>query len=518
MSAASGKSILGKIGKNSFFASCTTVLSAVAGLVTSVVLARYLGAEEYGTYSYLLWIIGIVAIFANFGLPNTVIKYVAEYNAKSSESARTFYSAILKMEALLSIGGSLIIAVWGVLKTDALLMCIAALLLIPQSIGRIVSSTAHGLQLYEITTRARFLTTPLQVAVLWVLLVSGRGVAEVLILMTAAETAQCIIIGAAIIKKLGRTREKRGHGVVAWERVVRFSASVFVITLLDAVVWQKSEVFFLKQFSSITAVGFYSLSYGLTYMIMQIPATVTNVIFPVFSEAYGADAGDILRRGYYYSIKYLALMLLPSTTLCGIVAPQVITLLYGEQYLPAAPVLRILLVVSALATIHRPISTTLYSTENQNFITKITLLLAVINIALDCILIPDYGIIGAAAANGAAQLGSVILGLIFIHTRFSYPYPLAVVAKIAACCLLPSIPFALLSGIVAGLPGLAICCCGFPLLFVGMMHVVKPLHESADRKIFGMMEMKIPPCCRGAFGFFTRCMGVPQVNVAGERQ
>ena len=501
----SGIAILEKVGKNSFFAAITTIGTAVAGLLTSILLARYLGVEEYGKYSYLLWIVGIFAIFANFGLPNTVIKYVSEFNARSSELAQKFYRRIIGFEIGVSVICSLTIILWGIMKSEVSFFYLAAFLLIPQSIGRILSSVAHGLQKFEITAKIKLMVTPLQVGVLWLLLSSGRGVPEIVILLIVSEAIQCLFIRSAIDKLFHGDSITAKHEKVVWSKVFSFSSSIFFLTLLDAVVWQKSEVFFLKHFSSMEAVGIYSLGYGLTYMAMQVPITITNVIFPVFSEAYGVDAQDVLRRGYYYSIKYLSLMLLPSVTLMVIVIPQIVLILYGKEYVPAIAVMRILLVVSAVATIHRPISSTLYSTENQQYIIKITVFLACCNIALDFILIPTYGVIGAAFANGAVQVGSVVLGLIFIHNKFSYDYPVGALLKISAGSLIVAIPFLALTKITNGWFFLLISCLGYPILFCCCTYFIRPLTESTDRKIFAILEKKAPLRYRKAVSLIQRC-------------
>lgn len=489
-----------------------TIVTAVAGLLTSILLARYLGVEEYGHYSYLLWIVGIFAIFANFGLPNTAIKYVSEFNARSSELANRFYRRIIAVEIGFSAICSLIIILWGIIKSEVSSFYLAALLLIPQSIGRILSSVAHGLQKFEITTKMKLMVTPLQVGVLWILLSNGRGVAEVIILMIVAEAIQCLFIRSAIDKLLHSDSITAKHEKIVWGKVFTFSSSIFFLTLLDAVVWQKSEVFFLRHFSSVEAVGIYSLGYGLTYMAMQVPITITNVIFPVFSEAYGVNAQDVLRRGYYYSIKYLSLLLLPSVTLMVIVIPQVVLLLYGKEFMPAVAVIRILLVVSAVATIHRPISTTLYSTENQKYIIQITVFLACCNIVLDFILIPTYGVIGAAYANGTVQIGSVALGLLFIHKKFGYAYPIKALLKTGVNCIIAVMPFWVLIHFIEGWIFLLFSCLGYPILFCCCSYFIRPLSETTDRKIFTIVEMKVPLRYRLAVTLIQRCFVIEETG------
>lgn len=51
-------------------------------LLTAVVLARVLGPEQYGIYSYVLAIVSILAIPAMFGLPSLIVRETAKAEVK----------------------------------------------------------------------------------------------------------------------------------------------------------------------------------------------------------------------------------------------------------------------------------------------------------------------------------------------------------------------------------------------------------------------------------------------------
>jgi O-antigen/teichoic acid export membrane protein len=56
------------IAKNSVFSIIASMSEMLVGFVTSIVLARSLGTEQYGIYAYLLWFLGLLTIVINLGL------------------------------------------------------------------------------------------------------------------------------------------------------------------------------------------------------------------------------------------------------------------------------------------------------------------------------------------------------------------------------------------------------------------------------------------------------------------
>ena len=66
------------IAKNSLFQFITTALGTATIFIVGVVLARYLGAEEYGKYAFMMWFITLAVLLANFGIGEMTKRFVAE--------------------------------------------------------------------------------------------------------------------------------------------------------------------------------------------------------------------------------------------------------------------------------------------------------------------------------------------------------------------------------------------------------------------------------------------------------
>ena len=75
-----------------FFAS---VVSMLLGFIVTVLLGRYLGAEDLGLYRMTSTLYGIVMLFGAFGIPAAIIKYVAEYKEDRNKLNQIASSGII---------------------------------------------------------------------------------------------------------------------------------------------------------------------------------------------------------------------------------------------------------------------------------------------------------------------------------------------------------------------------------------------------------------------------------------
>ncbi len=57
-----------------------------AGILSSVILARLLGPQQWGEYSQMMWLISFLGMLANFGLTYTSIRFVANLSGKEDKT------------------------------------------------------------------------------------------------------------------------------------------------------------------------------------------------------------------------------------------------------------------------------------------------------------------------------------------------------------------------------------------------------------------------------------------------
>ncbi len=120
-------------------------------------------------------------------------------------------------------------------------------------------------------------------------------------------------------------------------------------------------------------------------------------------------------------------------------APTLIGWLYGDAYLPAAPMVGVLAFVSLLSAMRQVAWAALRAVGDRRCALTATWVAAVVNVALAALLIPRWTTTGAVIANTAGQLTATIWVFIGIARAHHVGFPLVDMARIAAAgtlCLL----------------------------------------------------------------------------------
>jgi O-antigen/teichoic acid export membrane protein len=169
----------------------------------------------------------------------------------------------------------------------------------------------------------------------------------------------------------------------------------------------------ISKFLDTTAVGVYSVAYRFTYAFQFLPLAFVASLYPGMSAVVGKDA-EALKRIFLKGMWYMGLACVP--LVFGIWAlAQDLVLLAGEEYLSAIPVLQILIFVLIPIFLDFPIGSLLNASDKQSTKTKIMGATMIINIVLNLLFIPNFGIIGAAYA------AFVCLGFMFVAGLMCVP-------------------------------------------------------------------------------------------------
>src|SRR5438552_9037101 len=415
----------------------------------SIVLARLLGPSSFGTYSLLLFAIGILTVVGNLGLPTTMQKYVSEFvGSNRKETIPLLLGFALRARALLTpcvIGILVGLAAWYItvgqplIATYLLIVSVASTL---DGFASIWAATITGFQRFDVSSKITLLVSPTAFVVTLASLLFGAGILGVFLVGIAISGINLVLLAGAARKILASNRlsaTMRGKSEKAW---LHFSLSILAIGLVDTIVWQRSEILFLRFFWTPIEVAQYSVAYGLSSRLLAVlPAGFFAVLFPLMSELYGSREITKIANLYVQTTRLLAMLVIPVCVLGIVLADPLIELLYGEPYLASVSAFRILLVSSLVGVIAGSGSSTVYATNRASFIMKFGAWVAFLDIVLSLALIPRFGILGAAAANFMTQLVGVVGGSIFvIRAVDGVRFPLKQLGQCTAAALVAALP------------------------------------------------------------------------------
>ena len=172
-----------------------------------------------------------------------------------------------------------------------------------------------------------------------------------------------------------------------------------------------ADTLMLGVFKTSVEVGIYSAARPLAGGIAFPLASLLLIYMPVISRLYGKGMLNEVRRNYLILTKWICLATLPLFLILFLFPEIVLNFLYGPDYILSANVLRILSLGFIVHNFVGPSGSTLVAMGHPRFIMFASLVAAILNIGLNVILIPSFGIVGAAIASASAL---IILNLIKI--------------------------------------------------------------------------------------------------------
>lgn len=494
--------IVNKIVKNAFFNFLHRMVGFLSAIILSVIIARMLGPERFGSYALVKATLVAVGILVNLGLAHAGVKYISEFSGEKNKNTRLkilFY--------LLKIKVSLALVVCFILVTLSkyyanfysddqlrIYLIISAIGLVPSGITSIFVSFFQGQQKYSYLAYRSIIISPIYTVFSFIALKMGYeiiGLISVNLMMSFIE----VLFYLPLFKKEITFKSFFSLPSLSSDikkRIFRYNWQLALIVLVDAIIWQRSEVFFLGKFKTTHDVAFYSLAYGIIEnALLFLPSIFTGILMPIMSELNGKNDTIALQKLYINSTKYLSLISVPLFVGFMVFSKYFILFLYGKDYLAATPILNILLISGCAGIISAASSDIQYSVEKQDLILKVRSCVAILNIILAFILIPRFGAIGAACANTSSQLIAIIITTILTCKLISVNFPLKDLLKIllASFCMVPIIT--VITKITAGILSVIFSIFGGIITYSILLIFLKEINNK-DIRILKFVNINLP--------------------------
>jgi O-antigen/teichoic acid export membrane protein len=386
---------------NSAVLAVSKLLERASGFVVGVLVANHLGASGLGVYAAAWAVYGIIAVAAVAGTTDYLVR---EISRDRSRTAR--YTLHLSVVALVVATALTLVAQVAVrhvgyspqLETSVSVMLIA---IVPKVLNGIQEGVfvAHARVVFQ--TLTRFWSSMAYVAAAAWMLAHGSGVAALLWAFVAMEYLVAVVYFILISRYITALRAPFRWSLV--RRLVR-EMRAFTGSSLIAALFARPEVVLLSLMVSEREVGLYSAA----LRVVEIPLTLAEVVmvnvFPLLSQAFKTAEGRFMAWQGAAVRSMLAFSVLFAVCCVG-TAGDIVRVVYGEEFGPAATVLRILAVNVVFFSLISVFWRSLVARGRQG--TNLRLQAFTVGVRLAT----GVGLIAAAGALGAAissALGSIL--------------------------------------------------------------------------------------------------------------
>lgn len=384
--------------------------AAALSVGSAVVMARILGVEQYGAYAFAMAVASLMVIPTTLGLPGLAVREVSRLAARERWgvlrgllvwAART----VLVVSVPVAAGAALLVAGFDLGPDEAHIPLVLAMAVVPfvavvqvgaavlRGLGRVVLGHLHE--------------TVLRPGLALVVLVAAYAVAGDTVDADWAVGAQVVAAAAAVVLVVGLTARHVPRAV--WGAVDEREPRVWLGAALPMmfigaaqVVNVNTDVVMVGAFEGAEAAGLYRVASRGAHAVVFVLVAANTVLQPVVASMHARGEVERLQRVLTRSVRLVTLVALAVTVALVAAGGPVLRGVFGSEFGVAATALAILaggqLVNASLGSA----GTVLMMTGHERDAAVAVGVGAVVNVALNAVLVPLFGIEGAASATAVS--------------------------------------------------------------------------------------------------------------------
>jgi O-antigen/teichoic acid export membrane protein len=373
-------------------------------MVVSVIAARILGPERMGRQSFIAFVVVVAQTVCVGGLGTTLLRYVGELRGRHREGVLpSLVGLAWRVSAVMGAVGTLaILAVTAAGADPTLAWLFAATAVLAGVLNSVPGSLLIGAQRWRSYAVIPLVTGAASVVATLIALLLGWGISGMLGVIAATAVARFVWMKALSHRLLASLRGVREPLGALRSDVLRFALATSVPVILNLIVFQRSEFFFLERFSSDAQIAFYSIAFSATAALVAVPAAIGAILTPSVARLVGSGEFERIRRGYSRVLRLGLLFSLPVAAASLALGPALLRLVYGQRYAGAGEIFLIIVTMLPLVPLSGASSAVLTGYGRVRVLIAISSIAALTDLTLAAVLVPRLDAIGAAIANTCA--------------------------------------------------------------------------------------------------------------------
>lgn len=456
------------IAKGSFWIFISGFLTKLISFVYTVIIARLVVPDDVGAFYLALSIYSIVYIFADLGISYSLQRYVPFlYGKKEFAKLRSLIRMGLVWGTLLSLLFSVLAFTFSsqlaslvgqptvapVLQVMSVWILVKALDDLGKGIlaGRKRMRESHGLAALQ-----DFIKLVLTIIAFYVLGFNAGALSAGFLLSIIITLPLCFHY---ILEEMRSWPEEGVKIPFAQQFSLGKEVLIFgIIATFNGLLWaviQSTDRIMLGYMlpDSLAQIAVYSMAVGVANVMLIFSASISSIFFPLASEYYGKGDFEGMNRMLKTAMKWLVMVTVPIVVTILALSGVLLNWFYGPTYAQGGTVLSIFVLGLFLYAIMSIPQLILSAMRRLDLELRATSVAAIANVALNALMIPVWGINGAALASFFAFF--ILSAMAYFYSRriFGFSMPHEIYKPLLAGLLALVVMFLARDFITGGLGG-----------------------------------------------------------------
>ena len=378
------------------------IINLAGTLILGIIIARYLGAEQYGLMNYVISYAFLFQTLASFGIDSIEVREEAAGNVPYTTIIGTAFWIKVVFGIIcigLSVGTAIVI---GEDNYTTLLILMYSCYIVFNSFG-VIRNYFTSLVQNKYVVLSEIFRTFVGIAIkltLWIMDCS-------LTWFMAAFAFDYVLLAGGYISsyrhKIGRLRDWKFS--MPYARFMLKESFPLLLTNAAVIIYQRIDQVMIGQMVNKTEVGYFSVAAKFVEVMIFIPATIAQTISPMLVQFFQKSKEAYLKNVQRYLNIMVWLCLLCSIAM-SVVSYWVVLYTFGTEYLPAAVILQVLAFKMVSAGLSSAAGSIIIVERLQKWVFFRDILGCIVCVGLNWWLLPKFGAVAAAFVAIAANIAA----------------------------------------------------------------------------------------------------------------
>jgi O-antigen/teichoic acid export membrane protein len=401
------KKIINNIGWLSF----SKIIIYFLAIITITVVPRYLGVDAYGQLNFVLSFLGIFMIITDLGINTLIFRDVS----KNKKLLGKYFNNFLPFKLILFlISAILIVLLTFVLNKPSVvnnLFYILIIYLLFSVLSGYLTVFYNSMQdnkfyaIYEAINKVSY------VLFIFLIIYLNFGVIGILFAQIFSLILGFLFLAFFFKKYIPKVNFKLNPKFIKQKLYLSWP---FALNFLFYNVYFHFDKILISLIINDYSVGLYAISYSFLGFLMSVVGLIALVFFPVLSKySFSKDLPRIFNK----YLKLVSIVIVPLSFGAILLSKEIIYLVFGASYVGGNLAFKIIMLFCLFSAINSTFNNLFIVHHFEKYFLKLLFIASVSNVVLNLIVIPFYGIVGAAITTLVSELIILIGAITFIKNK-----------------------------------------------------------------------------------------------------
>ncbi len=399
-----------KVFRNLYWAVVGKVVTLLGSLLVGIMVARYLGPEQYGLMNYVISYVALFQVLASFGLDNIEIREESKANEKKDVIIGTAFTlkCIFALVAML-----VVMATALIFETDTFtkaMICMYSFSMLLNSFG-VIRNHFTSLVWNEYVVKTEISRTIIGALVKVVLLLMHAS----LVWFIAATLFDVLLVASgycvAYSRKIGKISLWRFDK--EWAIYLIKQSFPLLLTGAAVIIYQRIDQVMIGNMIDKASVGQFSVASKFVEILIFIPTIMSQTITPILVRIREKNQEEYEQKAQLFMNVTVWTCLLMAIFV-SLLSYWLILLTFGKQYLTAVPILQVLAFKAASVALSSTAGQMIVMEKLQKYAVIRDTFGCIVCVGLNFLLLPRYGVIAAAVVAILSNIAAGYIADIFV--------------------------------------------------------------------------------------------------------